>query len=148
MIIAVTGHRPESIKVEKKYLSELFLNTFLEAGPDEVIVGMASGIDLWAGRSAVAGCFSVTAAVPWKGHKPRQGDESEYDFIMQFASKIVYVNEAEAYPGPQVYAERNHYMVDNATHLLAYYNGQPWGGTCECVEYAKGKIPMRNLYDK
>lgn len=147
MIIAVTGHRPEKIVHDLVAIQEAFRNTFLEADPERILVGMASGIDLIAGIEGIKTCYPVWAIVPWKGHKPRKADEGDYQFVTHFAQKVIYVNEAEDYPGPWVYQKRNEWMVDNATNLLSYWDGSA-GGTGNCVKYAKGKIKHRNLYEK
>lgn len=34
---------------------------------------------------------------------------------------------------------RNQYMVDNSTKILACYNGDQFGGTYQCINYAKSK---------
>lgn len=149
MKITVTGHRPEKIVEGPIIVGKLFQETFLEAEPEVVNIGMAAGIDLIAGIAAIKTCFPVHAYVPWKGHKPRKGDEGDYDFVKHFAQKVIYVTDYDSYPGPWVYPKRNRAMVDNGTHVLAYWNGDEAGGTYDCVSYALTQDQkVRNLYGK
>ncbi len=146
MILAITGHRPEKA-IEAAVRSE-YRRTFEEVRPSAVICGMASGVDLWAGTEAVRAGFPVWAAKPWKGHKPRKADAELYAEVIEAASRIVNVNESETYLGPWLYQARNEWMVDNATHVLAFWDGSP-GGTKNCVDYcapSRGDKPVRNLW--
>ena len=151
MIIAGTGHRPEDsepesyvrtkarVKLQYPNKSGLVIETF--------ITGMAAGFDLWAGDEALNLGLDVWAAVPWKGHKPRKGDEALYERILAGASKIVWLNDSETYPGAFVYPNRNHWMVDNCDAVMAYWSGKEKGGTYECITYAReAKKPIANIY--
>ena len=146
MIVAVTGHRSEDAEPEEVVRCKL--RTALRySGADTVICGMANGVDLWAGSEAVLLGIEVWAAKPWAGHRPRKDDERLYASVIEAASRVVNVTEREEYPGPWVYQVRNKWMVDNATHVLAYLNPEATsGGTWNCVEYARGKRPIRNIY--
>lgn len=148
MIVAVTGHRPEEIIEEIGFVEDAFETNFRYYKPDEVVVGMAAGIDLLAGVIAVDLGLSVVAARPWAGHTPRKGDELAYEYIIKNAKEVVNVDPSDTYAGPWVYHKRNEYMVDRASHVLAYYNGASKGGTAACVKYAsKVKKPIKNLYN-
>lgn len=148
MIIVVTGHRSEDCEPES-IVRQKFRNVFnYTTGVDAVIIGMANGVDLWAGDEALAVGFEVWAAKPWAGHEPRAGDEELYARIIEAASRVVNVSEEVKFPGAWCYHERNHWMVDNGTHVLAYLNPlAKRGGTYECVKYARGKKPIRNIYE-
>lgn len=148
MRIAVTGHRPEGLNEDAKSLERRIVNTFLEKEPELVIVGMAPGTDLIAGLAAIKTCFPYWAVIPWAGHKPSKGWEEEYSSVRHFAQKVIILDESEEYPGPHAFFARNHFMVDNSTHLLAYLSPESVrGGTLHCVSYARNKgIPVRNIY--
>lgn len=148
MIIAVTGHRPEDIRELERDVRGKFRTTFSEAAPETVIVGMASGVDLWAGAEALLLGIEVIAAKPWAGHAPRAEDAELYATICDGAREVVEVDDSSKYPGPWVYHKRNEWMVDHATHILAYWSGKETGGTAACLRYANkvGK-PVRNIYD-
>lgn len=147
MIIALTGHRSEDCEPEE-IVRQKFRTAFTYAtGIEAVICGMANGVDLWAGDEARLLGLELWAAKPWAGHTARKEDEQLYAGIIEAASRVVNVNEAVNYPGPKCYHDRNHWMVDNATHVLAYLNpAAKRGGTFECVKYARGKKPIRNIY--
>ena len=154
MIIAVTGHQHPKMK-DDKALEKLIRKTFLEVEPEKVIVGMACGTDLIAGVAAIKTCFPVIAAIPWAGHEKSdyiqkcETCREHYAFVKHFAQKVVILDKSLEYNGPQVFHARNHYMVDNATHVLAYYDGGKSGGTFATINYAdKTDTPVRNLYDK
>jgi uncharacterized phage-like protein YoqJ len=46
------------------------------------------------------------------------------------------VNDCEGFPGPQVYQERNEWMVDRAHVVIAVWDGQKKGGTWNTIKYA------------
>lgn len=148
MIIAVTGHRPEDCEDESIVRGRL-RETLSESRPSTVIVGMAAGVDLWAGDEALGLGIDVWAAKPWETHGPRKVDADLYAKVIAGASKVVVVTETLGgkYPGPWAYHKRNEWMVDHATHVLAYWSGKESGGTYACYKYAK-KVgrPVRNIY--
>lgn len=146
MIIAVTGHRPEECEDEEIVRARL-REALSEAQPARVIVGMAAGVDLWAGDEALSLGLTVWAAKPWAGHRPRKGDEELYARVLDGASEVVNVTPSEEYPGAWCYHKRNEWMVDHATHILTYWNGRQRGGTFACLKYTKkvGK-PIRNVH--
>jgi len=153
-IIAVTGHQCE--KISDRYgLEQLFQRTFLEVEPKQVIVGMACGSDLLGGLAAIKASFPVVAVIPWAGHQESkyitecEQCQEHYQFVRHFSREVIVLNDAQEYPGPQAFHARNHYMVDNATHVLAFYDGGVRSGTAATVKYATdtGK-PIRNIYDR
>ena len=116
---------------------------------DAVICGMANGVDLWAADEALDLALPVIAAKPWAGHGPRKSDVALYERVIREAVEVVDVDPAVNYPGPWVYQKRNEWMVDHATHVLAYYNGAPKGGTFNCLKYARKVLSedhIRNVY--
>lgn len=146
MIIAVTGHRSEDCEDEAT-VRERLRAAFDDARPSRVIVGMANGVDLWAGAEALYLGIEVWAAKPWAGHGPRASDRELYAQVIESAGKVVNVTEYTEYPGPWCYHARNEWMVDNATHVLAYWSGKKSGGTYACMKYAmKQEVPIRNIY--
>lgn len=146
MILAVTGHRPEDCEVEGIVRRKLRNNIDPER-TSVLISGMAAGVDLWAADEARLLGVEVWAARPWAGHTPRVEDEELYAIIIGYASKVVNVTESKDYPGPWVYHKRNEWMVDHATHVLAYWSGKESGGTYACRNYAKKQgVPIRNIY--
>lgn len=72
--------------------------------------------------------------------------ESLYNSQLQRANKVVYVDWEPAYQlrgvwediySPAKMQKRNQYMVDHCDVLIALYNGDPKGGTANCVHYAE-----------
>lgn len=146
MIAAVTGHRPEKI-MNWQYLNHQLAVTMADFNVDILIQGMAAGVDLQSAKIAHNQGVPFWCARPWKGHKPRKADESNYNNALKFADKVVDVTDYEDYPGAWVYQKRNEWMVDNSDMLLAFWDGSP-GGTANCVKYAvkqKQKIWRVNI---
>lgn len=146
--MVITGHRSEKI-ADVRRVREAVRASLIEAQPDVVVCGMANGFDLYAGHEAVNLGFNVWCAKPWAGHKPRKGDEPLYNAITMFAEKIVDVDLSERYLGPWLYQKRNEWMVNQGTHILAYWDGSS-GGTKNCLDYNRRtkKLRVRNLYER
>lgn len=146
--MVITGHRSEKI-ADVRRVREAVRASLIEARPSIVVCGMANGFDLYAGHEACNLGIDVWAVKPWKGHKPRKGDEHLYNAITMFAAKVVDVSDSEVYTGPWLYQKRNEWMVDQGTHILAYWDGSS-GGTKNCLDYnrRKKKLPVRNLYER
>lgn len=148
MIIALTGHRSEDCESEtvvRRRVRQALSNT--PEPVEAVICGMANGFDLWAGSEVNSMLIPLWAARPWKTHSPRNGDARLYIDILANAERVIDVDESDKYAGPWVYHKRNEWMVDNATHVMAYWSGKESGGTFACISYARkvGK-PIRNIY--
>lgn len=146
MIVAGTGHRPE--RCEDEGIVRLKARVQLTYKPVDVfITGMAAGLDLWAADEARLRGIEVWAARPWAGHEPRKEDVELYAQIIAYASRVIDVDPSATYQGPWVYQKRNEWMVDNATHVMAYWDGKEKGGTYNCIQYAKRlNRPIRNIY--
>lgn len=150
MIAAGTGHRPENCEDEGvvRLKARVKLQYPSKAGKkvETFICGMAAGFDLWAADEARLLGLDVIAARPWAGHPARKGDQELYDRILNYATRVVNVDESETYPGVFVYHNRDKWMVDNSDVVMAYWNGYEKGGTYTTVQYATGKKPISNIY--
>lgn len=147
MIVAGTGHRPEDCEDESIVRTKARVKLQYTPGVATFICGMAAGFDLWAGDEARLLGLEIWCARPWAGHGPRNGDEELYERVIAAASRVVDVDKSKVYVGPKQYHDRNHWMVDNADAVMAYWNGKERGGTFECRKYAKSiDKPVSNIY--
>ena len=147
MIVAGTGHREQFCEDES--IVRRKIRTALEySGADTVISGMASGFDLWLGDEAILLGIEVWAARPWRKHSAGKSNNELYAQVLAGASEVINVIDQDKYPGVWVYHARDKWMVDHATHLLAYLNpAAESGGTFGTVKYARGKVPIRNIFE-
>lgn len=145
MNVSITGHRPEKIQnplLVQKRLQE----AYEDLRAYRVIQGMAAGVDLWSAREAFLANIPFICAVPWRGHAPRKIDSVAYAMALKNAEEVHYVNDAEDYPGPWVYQQRNEWMVDRADTVIAVWDGGEKGGTWNCVRYARKKgVPIYRI---
>lgn len=153
MIICGTGHRPNKLG---GYSPEVFENLktlahmYLCVATDlkGVISGGALGWDQALAQAALDLRIPTTLALPFPGFEDRWPEKSKTFLHAQMhrADKVVFVKDGP-YAGWKM-QERNKWMVDNADHVLALWDGST-GGTSNCVQYAKkvGK-PITNLWSE
>lgn len=148
MKIAVTGHRPHKLggyspsNPLKKRIKEVMAKIIDLLKPEEVISGMALGVDQWWAEVALESGVPVYAAVPFVGQESRWPDSSKehYRVLMQAATRVKVVCEG-GYSAAKM-QKRNEWMVDHADVILAIWDGSK-GGTGNCVAYAqKQKKPL------
>lgn len=148
MRVAISGHRPERID-NWQYVETQLKHAFFDLDARHVIQGMAAGVDLVSARFAYQMHIPYTAAVPWRGHTPRQEDRFQYEQALKHAAHIHYVSDALDFQGPWMYHDRNHWMVDHANVLIAVWDGRRAGGTYACTKYAiKKGVPVWHINPK
>lgn len=138
MIVAGTGHRPNECISENdvriKSQVKLRYNNKIKI----YINGLADGFDLWSADEAIGLGLEVWSAMPYEGHQSRTKFPDLYQKVLEASSKVVILE--DAYHGPWVMHNRNHWMVDNADVVMAYWNmDKQSGGTFQCVKYARKK---------
>lgn len=152
---AFTGHRPEKLsfiydETDPRYQmlkQKLFCNILglTREGVSTFISGMARGVDQMAAEIVLSlkdlvpdRRLQLWAAIPYDRQSSpwSQADQEHYKRILSQADKIIYVN--HEYKEGCLF-ERNRFMVDNATHLIAVYDKTIGGGTKYTVDYARKK---------
>lgn len=108
--------------------------------PDLVISGGALGFDQYLGVAAIEVGIPLLLALPcdpWGNHWPETSLGSKlHRYLVKKATHVHYVTPGPyRLLGPRCLQVRNEWMVDNATDLLACWDGSS-GGTANCVEYA------------
>lgn len=156
MILAGTGHRPDKLggyspeaKGKLQAFAEKQLFTFkpYTARIERVIVGMALGWDQALGWAAHSLKIPFDAYIPFEGQEAvwPAAAQREYRELLSYARKVVVCS-----PGGYAVNKmqlRNIHMVNDATDVLALWNGTP-GGTANCLKYARHrKKPVRNVWD-
>ena len=149
--VCFTGHRPERIcspflesseTVEKV---KLFLhNSILSAvndGYTHFLCGMAQGVDLWAGELIVSlkeqfPDLQLIAVVPYPGQELGwpAGWQTRYRALMKYVDETIVIS-PEYTKG--CFHQRNRFMVDNSSRLIAVFDGEKKGGTAFTIGYAK-----------
>ena len=146
--VAFTGHRT--------YCGEANLDlrqTILrlcEEGFTRFLCGMAWGFDLAAGEAVAEAkkhCSEIelVAVVPYDGFGElfRGDDAEQYGRVMAAADEVVVVSEQG---GDAAFRRRNDYLVDNASIVVAWFDGVPRGGTAYTVRRARhSRLPVVNL---
>lgn len=150
MKIGITGHRPSKLGNDYKLKSPLIkwirneIEVIISANePDELISGMAQGIDTLFAKIAMFMDIPLIAAIPFLGQEDKWSDDDKilYKKILSwFRTKKVVVSRGGYEPWKM--QKRNEWIVDNCDLLIAVWDGST-GGTKNCVKYAKKK--SRNM---
>lgn len=148
---AFTGHRPRKFPwgyneadvrcvALKKALTEEIAR-LVDAGYMDFLSGMAEGADTWAALAVLAlkkenPALKLHCVLPCEGQADEWSASARelYSSILEQADEVVYVSR-EYHDGCML--ERNRYLVDHTTCLLAVYNGEWRGGTAMTVRYAR-----------
>lgn len=150
---AFTGHRFYDFS-QRRFIEERLTSAISEAhdhGIRNFISGFALGIDLMAAQLVQSlKCnlpgISLTAAIPFEGQAERYNiyDKRVYRRLLEQADKVIVLSDCYY---PRCFLDRDEFMVENASYLIAYYDGCEKGGTYYTVKKARARgIPIINVY--
>ncbi len=150
---AFTGHRFYDFS-QREFIQERLTSAISEAydhGIRNFISGFALGIDLMAAQLVQSlKCnlpgISLTAAIPFEGQAERYNiyDKRVYRRLLELADKVIVLSDCYY---PSCFLDRDEFMVENASYLIAYYDGREKGGTYYTVKKARARgIPIINVY--
>lgn len=153
MILAGSGHRPDKLPDKLtgydynnpvyKYIKTELYKIIDELKPTKIISGMALGFDTILAQAAIDLKIPFIAAIPFVGQEKiwPQSSKDTYNKLLNLAAEKVIVCEG-GYAAWKM-QKRNEFMINNATTVVACYNGDLSGGTFNCIEYAKSlNIPI------
>lgn len=149
-VLGFTGHRPKSLggynpnnplrqAVRAAIKRELRRNR-----PDKVIVGMAIGADFDIAEICIELEIPFIAAVPFAGQEARwkDADKEKYNYLLSRACETHIVCQG-GYAAWKM-MERNKWIVNHCTRLLAVFTGDKKSGTYQCMKYAHSQeMPTR-----
>lgn len=150
---AFTGQRFYDFS-QREFIQERLTSAISEAydhGIRNFISGFALGIDLMAAQLVQSlKCnlpgISLTAAIPFEGQAERYNiyDKRVYGRLLELADKVIVLSDCYY---PRCFLDRDEFMVENASYLIAYYDGREKGGTYYTVKKARARgIPIINVY--
>ncbi len=138
-----SGQRPEKLDAspeEVKAWLEKQIDRAVADGYVTFISGCAMGADIWAAQIVLNRRerdprLHLIAVTPWPGFAARWGEDwrRQYDQLLSRADLKVQVS-PRYHEG--VFLRRNQWMVDHASRLIVYWNGEA-GGTRDTVKYAR-----------
>lgn len=148
---AFTGHRPKSFPWKNNeaahecvLLKEALaaqIKVLADRGVTEFLSGMALGADVWMALSVLDlreenPATKLHCILPCKEQADKWAASSRelYYSILDQADSIIYVSRAYH---KNCMLDRNRFMVDHASILLAVYNGTQRSGTGATVRYAR-----------
>lgn len=150
---AFTGHRFYDFS-QRVFIQERLTSAISETydhGIRNFISGFALGIDLMAAQLVQSlKCnlpgISLTAAIPFEGQAERYNiyDKRVYRRLLELADKVIVLSDCYY---SRCFLDRDEFMVENASYLIAYYDGREKGGTYYTVKKARARgIPIINVY--
>ena len=150
---AFTGHRFIRYKDRQQLKTNLerAITGCYHSGIRHFLCGMAAGFDMLAAETLLAmkadySDIRLTAVIPFRGQpgKFNPADKERYHFILDKADNVVCLSETY-FDG--CFLRRNDYMLERANRIIAYYNGEPKGGTFyTCRRAERMKLDITNLY--
>ena len=150
-VCAFTGHRPgklpwrydetDSRCVALKAVLMEQITLLVEAGVTQFLSGMAEGTDVFCSEIILAlreknPAIKLHCILPCTAQAEKWSASSRvlYRSILERADSVVYVNRDYH---KNCMLERNRFMVEHASTLLAVYNGVRRSGTGATVNYAR-----------
>lgn len=144
-----TGHRPVKLPwkydendprcLDFKQRLDVVIDAVYESGISHFICGMALGCDLYCAEAVIKlrtlhPDVTLEAAVPYRAQADKWSRQHQvrYQRILAACDKVSILQEDYS---PSCMMRRNRYMVDNATVLVACYDGMS-GGTWNTIRYA------------
>ena len=158
IVCAFTGHRPKSFPwgynenapscVMLKEVLAVQISALAERGVTDFLSGMAQGVDLWCAQ-IVLDLRKKNPALKLHAILPCEGQESKwtvsaqehYHSILKQANEVVHVGKEYS---RNCMLERNRWLVEHWSILLAVYNGVFRSGTGATIRYARQL--GRNIY--
>lgn len=161
MKIGITGHRPAKLghdydltsrltgKIQGEIIKTLAACGYKSGLVTHGITGMALGIDTLYAKICLQLGIPYIAAIPFNGQHLKWPFKSRetYLYLLSKAAEVVNVSGDDKYK-PQYMHQRNHWIVDNVDKLISVWDGSKDGGTYECTEYARNKIPIIHINPK
>ena len=149
--VAFTGHRPRKFPwrydeldprcVALKAVLTEQITALADAGITQFLSGMAEGTDVWSALSVLAlqeknPKVKLHCILPCREQADKWTASSQdlYRSILERADSIVYVSRTYH---KNCMLDRNRFLVDHASALLAVYNGERRGGTAATKRYAQ-----------
>ena len=149
-VCAFTGHRPnkfpwrydetDSRCVALKAVLAEQIAVLADQGVTDWLSGMALGTDLWSAKIVLDlqkkyPALRLHCILPCENQEIKWSvsAQKQYYSILEKASKVVYVGREYT---SDCMLERNHYLVEHASILLAVYNGIKRSGTAATLRYA------------
>lgn len=148
---AFTGHRPQKlpfgsresdprcIALKEKLRTEIE-RLILEKDVTAFISGMAIGVDTYAAEQVLSlkekyPNITLEAAVPClnQAEKWNAAQQERYKALLERCDKVTVLSQAYTKTCMQ---ERNEYMVDSSSYVIAVWDGKP-GGTGNTVRYCR-----------
>ena len=140
---AFAGNRPEDLdydEVKVKAWLEEKIREAINEGYSDFITGMQRGVDLWAAEIVIklkkeGNDIRLFAACAFRGMENAwvNAPRISYYYVLSEADEVVIVSQK---PGRKAFLQRNCYMVDHASRLIAVYSGMG-KGTYNIINYAK-----------
>ena len=147
---AFTGHRPRSFPWKyneavpdcvllKEVLADQ-IKELADRGVTDWLSGMAQGVDLWCAQIVLAlrkenPALKLHCVLPCERQESKwtASAQERYRSILAQANEVIYVGQEYS---RDCMLERNRYLVDHSSILLAVYNGTWRSGTGATVRYA------------
>ena len=150
---AFSGHRFVDAS-QREHVKKRLSNAVLDAyghGIRNFISGFAIGFDMMAAEEVVSlkqthPDITLTAAIPFNGQASRYNfyDRKRYGRLLEVADTVIVLSDSYY---PRCFLERDEFMVNNASSLIAYYDGREKGGTFYTIRKAMAQnIPIVNVF--
>lgn len=151
--VAFTGHRniPVPLQGEVKRRLKAAVSLAYANGHSRFLCGMAIGFDSLAAEVVLSlkvelPNIRLVAVVPFSGQSCRWSSigRKRYHQLLSQADEVVVLS-VNYYPGCLL--RRNDYLLEHSHQVIAYFDGQPKGGTYYTCKKAKQKgMEVENLF--
>lgn len=154
--VCFTGHRPSDLgttpAIAKSALRNA-INDAIQRGATTFITGGAIGVDTYAAQLVIEAKathpnIKLYIAVPFRGFTKYWSDaqRDEYADTIRKSDGFKVICDT---PSKHAYHVRNHFMVDHADLVIAFWSGKRSGGTYATIQYAQQtKTEIVNCYPK